>query len=98
MPLSRRHLLRNAAFTGLPSLLPVGKALAAAPVRGGRMVVAIDSEPPVLTSAITTAGPAQWISGKIFDGLFSYDNNFTPRPQLAQNWNVSPDGLDLTFK
>jgi len=98
MPLSRRHLLRNAAFSGLAGLLPSGAALAAAPARGGRLVVAIDSEPPVLTSAITTAGPAQWISGKVFDGLLRYDNDFNPRPQLAQSWNVSPDGLSITFK
>ena len=75
--------LRNILRRGL---LPSGRAWAAAPARGGRLVMAIDSEPPVLTSAITTAGPAQWISGKIFDGLLRYDSNFIPRPQLARAW------------
>jgi peptide/nickel transport system substrate-binding protein len=94
MSLSRRHFLGNTALLGLGGFMPAK----AAPARGGRLVVAIDSEPPVLTSALTTAGPAQYISGKIFDGLLRYDNHFTPQPQLAQSWSVSPDGLSLTFR
>ncbi|HVV27995.1 MAG TPA: ABC transporter substrate-binding protein [Rhizomicrobium sp.] len=98
MPLSRRRLLEDAALAGLGIALPFAPAASAAPSRGGRLVIAIDSEPPVLTSALTTAGPAQYISGKIFDGLLSYDSRFTPRPQLAQSWSVSPDGLTITFR
>jgi peptide/nickel transport system substrate-binding protein len=93
--LSRRHFLGNAASVGLAGF---PGNLTAAPTRGGRLVVAVDSEPPVLTSALTTAGPAQYVSGKIFDGLLTYDNSFTPRPQLAQSWNVSTDGLSITFR
>ncbi len=93
MSLSRRLFLGNAALAGL-----AGLPAAAAPAHGGRLVVAIDSEPSVLTSALTTAGPAQYISGKIFDGLLRYDSHYAPQPQLAQSWGVSPDGLAITFR
>ncbi len=52
----------------------------------------------MLTSALTVAGPVQVVSGKIFDGLLSYDDRLNPRPQLAVAWSVSPDGLVYTFK
>src|ERR1700761_4314067 len=94
MSLTRRYFLENAALLGLGMLGPA----VAAPVRGGRLVIAIDSEPPVLTSALTTAGPAQYISSKIFDGLLRYDSHFAPQPQLAQSWDVGPDGLTITFR
>jgi len=92
MPLSRRHFLGSAVCAGLPD------TVWSAPARGGRLVVAIDSEPPVLTSALTTAGPAQYISPKIFDGLLRFDARFQPQPQLAQSWTVSADGLSITFR
>lgn len=95
---SRRHLLKNAAVAGVASpLLGWGRANAA-PAKGGRLVIAVSSEPAVLTSAITSAGPTQYVSSKIFDGLLRYDSKFIARPQLAQSWDVSPDGLRITFK
>ncbi len=55
-------------------------------------------EPTQLASALTTAGPTQQVSGKIFDGLLSYDLSSRPQPQLATAWSVSEDGLHITFR
>ncbi len=97
MRISRRDILeRGAAAAGvsaLPLLWP-GKG-AAAPVRGGQLIVGQSAEPVMLTSALTVAGPVQVVSGKIFDGLLSYDDKLNPRPQLAQSWNRQPRRPDL---
>ena len=38
------------------------------------------------------------ISGLIFNGLLKYDKDLTLKGDLAESWNVSPDGLTITFK
>ena len=80
------------------SLLRLGLALGAEPpVRGGQLVIALYPEPPYITSALSTLGPAQVVSGKIFDGLLTYGMDLTPKPQLAESWSVGDDGLLVRF-
>ncbi|MET0265750.1 MAG: ABC transporter substrate-binding protein [Duganella sp.] len=79
------------------AVLPAMAATAEAPVRGGTLVVGASPEPTTLTSAITSAGPTQLVSGKIFDGLLTYDLALRPQPQLATAWSVSKDGLSVRF-
>ena len=38
------------------------------------------------------------ISGLIFNGLLKYDKNLNLVGDLAESWQVSPDGLTITFK
>ncbi|KAF1050128.1 ABC transporter substrate-binding protein [Xylophilus sp.] len=93
--LSRRH------FIAAPAALAWGAsahaAEAATPQRGGTLVIGTGREPPGLTSALTTAGPTQLVSGKVFDGLLSYDAQLRPLPRLATKWETSADGLAITF-
>lgn len=93
---SRRQLLKQGL--GSAALLSIPQIAAAAPRRGGRLTIGVVSEPSVLTSAITTAGPTQYISSKVFDGLVAYDLDFRPQPQLATSWQVAPDGKTILFK
>jgi len=66
--------------------------------RGGTLIIGAGPEATSgLTSAVTSAGTAQMISGKIFDGLMTYDEHFNPRPQLATHWEIAADGLSFTF-
>ena len=60
-------------------------------------MVGATPEPTTLTSAITSAGPTQLVSAKVFDGLLTYDLQGRPQPQLATSWRVSPDGRTITF-
>jgi peptide/nickel transport system substrate-binding protein len=92
---SRRRFLEGAAACGLSAWAP--RLAVAAPTRGGNLVVGLLTEPDVLTSAITSSGPAQSVSTKIFDGLLSYDFDDNPKPQLATAWSISPDGLEIRF-
>jgi peptide/nickel transport system substrate-binding protein len=93
--LTRRRLMQLAAAAGAWAPLPPGAV--AASVRGGNLIFGLMAEPDVLTSAITSSGPVQYVSTKIFDALLAYDFDDNPRPQLATAWSVSPDGLEIRF-
>ncbi|MEM5461565.1 ABC transporter substrate-binding protein [Paraburkholderia phytofirmans] len=99
MSLDRRLFVQRALWTwaGLSAGVP-DPAKAAAPSKGGSLIVAQYPEPPVLTSALTTAGPTQSISAKLFDGLLRYGPNLEPLPGLATQWQTSADHLNLTLK
>ena len=99
MSIDRRLFLQRTLWTwaGLSTSL-ADPAKAAVPSKGGSLIVAQFPEPPALTSALTTAGPAQSISAKLFDGLLRYGPNLEPLPGLATQWQVSADNLSLTFK
>ncbi|MCA1574371.1 MAG: ABC transporter substrate-binding protein [Acidobacteria bacterium] len=67
------------------------------PKYGGTVVVAIASDPGGLNPAITTQGGVHLICGSIFSGLVAHDFNLNPVPDLAERWEVSPDGKTYTF-
>ena len=100
MAVSRRNFLRAAALAGIATDLsiPLGARAAQTLPRGGTLVIGAGPEATSgLTSAITSAGTAQLVSGKIFDGLLTFDEHFNPKPQLATHWEAASDGLSLTF-
>lgn len=98
-PLSRRILLAGAmAAGGIGSAWSQTGGEEEKSSTGGQAIAGIAIEPGILTSAITSEGAVQYVSGKIFDGLVTYGPDLKPRPQLATSWTFSPDGLALTFK
>ncbi len=78
-------------------LLASGPGLAADPIYGGSVVVAIASDPGGLNPSITTQGGVHLICGSIFSGLVAHDFELNPVPDLAERWDVSPDGRTYTF-
>ncbi len=98
MSFDRRIFLQRALWTWAGLVTAVAQpARAAIPQKGGSLIIAQSPEPPVLTSALTTAGPTQWVSAKIFDGLLRYGPNLELLPGLATRWQQSPDHLSLKF-
>ena len=67
------------------------------PKYGGSVVVAVSSDPGGLNPAVTTQGGVHLICGSIFSGLVAHDFNLNPVPDLAERWEVSPDGRTYTF-
>ena len=65
--------------------------------RGGTLTYVVFPEPPLLTSAVHTAGPTAQVSPKMFDGLVTYDFDFNLKPQLALSWQVGDDGKSIRF-
>jgi len=67
------------------------------PKRGGTLTMALSSEPTALVGLLTSAIDTYFISGKVTEGLVTYDWNFNLKPALAESWEVSPDGKQITF-
>ena len=97
---TRRHLTAGLGAAAMGLALPAGpaRAQAEAPRRGGTLTMAVADEPLSLVTLATTAASAVILSGKVTEGLLAYDFDLNPRPQLATEWSVSPDGLRLTFR
>jgi peptide/nickel transport system substrate-binding protein len=95
--LSRRALLQGASAAGLLRPVSAHAEPAVAPKRGGTLTLLVDPEPSVLVSLATSAGAENKISPKATEGLLAYDFDLNPRPQLAERWSISEDGLEYTF-
>ncbi|MCA1634473.1 MAG: ABC transporter substrate-binding protein, partial [Acidobacteria bacterium] len=67
------------------------------PRRGGTVTVAVSSDPGGLNPAVTTQGGVHLVCGSIFSGLVAHDFDLNPVPDLAERWEVSPDGRTYTF-
>jgi len=68
------------------------------PLYGGSIVVALTTDPGGLNPAITTQGGVHQVCGSIFSGLVAHGFDLNPVPDLAESWEVSPDGLTYTFR
>ena len=92
----------NKMLLGAGAALPVmgglfRDGLAYAQSSSGGLTAIINPEPPMLVLPLNQQIPTGTIGGKIYEGLLSYDFDLKPRPQLAESWDVSEDGLTYTF-
>jgi peptide/nickel transport system substrate-binding protein len=99
MPLSRRTLLSASAALLASTALP-RSAFAQEPAKGGRLVVAADSEPRNLNPAIVASNGVFFVASKVIEPLAeaSYTGADGLEPRLATGWEGSADGLTVTFK
>jgi len=67
------------------------------PKYGGTLVVAA-VDPGVLNPALTSSGTTHPVTGQIFNGLVRLDDQFNPKPDLARDWEISPDGRTYSFQ
>ena len=92
-PLSRRALLAGTAA------LPFASVAHAAPARGGRLIVAADSEPTNLNPAIIASNGVFFVASKVIEPLAeaSATGKDGLEPRLATAWQAAPDGKSITF-
>ncbi len=64
---------------------------------GGTMVMIAQPEPPSLAPYLSTSGPIGLVAPKVYNGLLDYDLDLNPIGELAESFNVSDDGLTVTF-
>lgn len=69
-----------------------------AQTRGGTLTAIVQPEPPILMLGLNQQAPTQYVAGKVYQGLLTYDENLKPLPSLAKAWKVSADGLTYTFE
>jgi peptide/nickel transport system substrate-binding protein len=99
LPMTRRALLRSsAAAAALMAFSRSGLAQEAA--RGGRLIVAADSEPASLNPAIVASNGVFFVASKVIEKLAeaSYEGADGLAPQLAVSWEGSADGKSVTFR
>ncbi|HEX8219612.1 MAG TPA: ABC transporter substrate-binding protein [Chloroflexia bacterium] len=66
--------------------------------RGGTLTIRLGADPASLNPWLAQRDPAaRAVTGLLFNGLTRLDNHLQPQPDLADRWEVSADGLSLTF-
>jgi peptide/nickel transport system substrate-binding protein len=97
--LDRRNLIRAAGGVGLTLMSQrYAQSVSDRPIRGGTLTMLVDPEPTTLVALTNSADPTMLVSGKVNEGLLSYDFWLNPQPQLATGWSVDDNGLRLTFR
>ncbi len=86
-------------FTTLSSLalLMAAPGAAVQAQEGGTLVIASNQVPRHLNGAVQSGIATAVPSTQIFASLLRYDAGWEPQPYLAESWEVSEDGLSLTF-
>src|SRR5437660_4048027 len=95
--LTRRELLKAGGLT-LGALALGTPAAAQAPKAGGTLVSAQTTEATGLDPQLVPALSRSRRSPLMYSQLVRYDADMNPRPELAESWQISPDGHSLTFK
>ncbi|NOY52750.1 MAG: peptide-binding protein [Deltaproteobacteria bacterium] len=95
-------LLLLLAFSGCSSRDDVPKKSASAaqdenPVTGGTIIVASIGDAKRLNPVIANDSASGDINGQVFNGLIKYDKDLHFEGDLAESWDVSDDGLVITF-
>lgn len=67
------------------------------PAYGDTLVEGIIGEPSVLISMLAGDSASHAVSSLIFNGLVKYAPDLQLTGDLAESWDVSPDGLVITF-
>ncbi len=84
-------------FVSMFTVMVVATAAVAEIKKGGTLNVTSISKWRTLNPAVQS-GSATGIPGsQIFAGLLRVDDDFVPQPYLADSWEVSSDGLSVTF-
>lgn len=94
-------MLKRRTFGALAVASAIGLMLAGgaghAQQSGGTMVMVTVPEPPNLANYLSTSGPIGQVSTKVYEGLINLGWDFEIQPSLAKSWEVSEDGLSITF-
>ena len=92
------RLILCRAFTALLSMA-ASLALAAPPLPGQIVRVALQLEPPILDPTAGAAAPInEVVYGNVFEGLVSLGLDGEAQPRLASSWQIAADGLSYRFE
>jgi peptide/nickel transport system substrate-binding protein len=82
----------------LLSLAPFPAAVRAeSSKKEGTLILALDNEPPGLGPHLTTDTPTYMVVCNVYNALVLLNEDLQPAPDLAERWEVSPDGRVYTF-
>lgn len=70
---------------------------AAPPAYGDSLVEGTIGEPSTLIPVLASDSASHSVAALIYNGLVKYDKNLNLTGDLAERWEISPDGLTITF-
>ena len=76
---------------------PAATTAAAPAAKGGEIVIGKDQEAPGLDPAKNPASAAIRVFDLTYSRLTRLDTQMRPQPDLAEKWDISPDGKTYTF-
>ncbi|MGB9080671.1 MAG: peptide-binding protein [Desulfuromonadaceae bacterium] len=76
---------------------PVVTASSAVPATGDSLVEGTIGEASTLIPLLATDSSSHAVAGQIYNGLVKYDKNLTIVGDLAESFEISTDGLTITF-
>jgi peptide/nickel transport system substrate-binding protein len=82
---------------GAPEQKLKARGPAGPPAYGDALVTGSIGEPSNLVPVLSSDSASSDISGLVYNGLVRYDKNLKLEGDLAKTWDVSPDGLTITF-
>jgi len=68
------------------------------PAYGDLLIDASIGDASTLIPPLASDAPSHEVAGLIYNGLVKYDGDLNLVGDLAESWNISPDGLTITFK
>lgn len=87
----------SAGAPAAPTAASSKPTVAGQPARGGTLVIAASADPGQFNPGISTAGGTHFVADSLYNGLIFLDQQLSPKPDLADTWDVSPDGKRYTF-
>lgn len=92
-------LLALVVFAGCAKGAPedAARAQGGGASRGSSFVTGSIGEPSNLIPILSADSASSDVAGLVYNGLVRYDKNLKLEGDLAQSWEVSPDGLGITF-
>src|SRR5688500_14686359 len=99
LPMNRSQTsdFRQAARRAAIAVLTAGCVAAAAAAGPSKIVVALEEDPPVINAAVTRAVSSYATSAPVYSALTHIPREGVVEPDLAERWEISPDGRRYTF-
>ncbi|MBP0444681.1 ABC transporter substrate-binding protein [Roseomonas sp. SSH11] len=92
----RRSLLAASSLLAAPAFVP-GLARAQGASRAGTLRVVPETLTTILDPHFTTSFTTRDFSYLVYDTLLAVNDKWEPTPQMAERWEVSPDGMEYRF-
>jgi peptide/nickel transport system substrate-binding protein len=91
------NVLFLASCGGGNDTAPIASRGPGTPAYGDTLVDGTIGEPSNLIPILASDGASHDVAGLVYNGLVKYDKNLNLVGDLAESWDISPDGLTITF-
>ena len=98
MPIARRTMLRTAAASALLPAAALAQPAVNKPSRASTLRIAPGTGLTALDPIWTPIGITTGHAYHVFDTLFAIDKTQTPKPQMAEGFEMSDDGRTCTIR